>query len=85
MFKTFAEINPNTIIDQAAIRQDYIDQAQSINLMIPAETPVKEINALYLYAHELGVKTLYYQYSMSQAQALSRKKVMLEGCVSCEG
>jgi ribonucleoside-diphosphate reductase alpha chain len=85
VFKTFAEINPNTIIDQAAIRQEYIDQAQSINLMIPSDTPVKEINALYLYAHDMGVKTLYYQYGMSQAQALSRKKVMNEGCASCEG
>ena len=85
VFKTFAEINPHSIIDQAAIRQDYIDQAQSLNLMIPADTPVKEINALYLYAHDLGVKSLYYQYGVSQAQALSRKKVMNEGCASCEG
>jgi ribonucleoside-diphosphate reductase alpha chain len=85
VFKTFAEINPHTIIDQAAIRQEYIDQAQSLNLMIPSDTSVKEINALYLYAHDLGVKSLYYQYGMSQAQALSRKKVMNEGCASCEG
>lgn len=85
VFKTFAEINPHSIIDQAAIRQEYIDQAQSINLMIPADIPVKEINALYLYAHNMGIKSLYYQYSMSQAQALSRKKVMSEGCSSCEG
>jgi ribonucleoside-diphosphate reductase alpha chain len=85
VFKTFAEINPEAIITQASVRQDYIDQAQSINLMIPSDTPVKEINALYLKAHDLGVKTLYYQYGMSQAQALSRKKVMLEGCASCEG
>lgn len=85
VFKTFAEINPHAIIDQAAVRQEYIDQAQSINLMMPADVPVKEINALYLYAHQMGVKTLYYQYGMSQAQQLSRKKVMNEGCVSCEG
>lgn len=85
VFKTFAEINPYTIIDQASIRQEYIDQAQSINLMIPADMPVKELNALYLYAHDMGIKSLYYQYSMSQAQALSRKKVMSEGCASCEG
>jgi len=84
-FKTFAEINPHSIIDQAAIRQEYIDQAQSINLMIPSDMPVKELNALYLYAHDMGVKSLYYQYGMSQAQTLSRKKVMLEGCASCEG
>lgn len=85
VFKTFAEINPYTIIDQASIRQEYIDQAQSINLMIPGDMPVKELNALYLYAHDMGIKSLYYQYSMSQAQALSRKKVMSEGCASCEG
>lgn len=85
VFKTFAEINPHAIIDQAAVRQEYIDQAQSINLMMPASVPVKEINALMLYAHDMGVKTLYYQFGMSQAQELSRKKVMNEGCVSCEG
>jgi ribonucleoside-diphosphate reductase alpha chain len=85
IFKTFAEINPHAIIDQAAVRQEYIDQAQSINLMMPASVPVKEINALMLYAHDMGVKTLYYQFGMSQAQELSRKKVMNEGCVSCEG
>jgi ribonucleoside-diphosphate reductase alpha chain len=85
VFKTFAEINPYDIINQAAIRQEYIDQAQSINLMIPADMPVKELNALYLYAHDIGIKSLYYQYGMSQAQALSRKKVMNDGCASCEG
>lgn len=85
VFKTFAEINPHAIIDQAAVRQEYIDQAQSINLMMPASVPVKEINALMFYAHDMGIKTLYYQFSMSQAQELSRKKVMNEGCVSCEG
>ena len=85
VFKTFAEINPHAIIDQAAVRQEYIDQAQSLNLMMPANVPVKEINALMLYAHDMGIKTLYYQFGMSQAQELSRKKVMSEGCASCEG
>ena len=84
VFKTFAEINPYTIIDQASIRQEYIDQAQSLNLMIPPDMPVKEINALYMYAHGMGIKSLYYQYSMSQAQALSRKKALIEGCAACE-
>ena len=85
VFKTFAEINPEAIIDQAGVRQEHIDQAQSINLMIPADISVKEINALYLRAHSMGVKTLYYQYGMSQAQMLSRKKVMNQTCASCEG
>ncbi len=84
VFKTFAEINPYTIIDQASIRQEYIDQAQSLNLMIPPDMPVKEMNALYMYAHGMGIKSLYYQYGMSQAQALSRKKALIEGCAACE-
>lgn len=85
VFKTFSEINPESIIDQAAIRQQYIDQAQSINLMLDPDSSVKEINALYLRAHEMGVKSLYYSFSMSQAQSLTRKRVMAQGCAACEG
>jgi ribonucleoside-diphosphate reductase alpha chain len=84
VFKTFAEISPYTIIDQASVRQEYLDQAQSLNLMIPPDMEVREINALYMYAHGMGLKSLYYQYSMSQAQALSRKKAMIEDCAACE-
>jgi ribonucleoside-diphosphate reductase alpha chain len=84
VFKTFAEINPYTIIDQAAVRQQYIDQGQSLNLMLDPDMTVKEINALYLYAWEMGVKSLYYSYSMSAAQALTRKRVMAAGCAACE-
>ena len=85
VFKTMAEINPETIIDYAAVRQPYIDQAQSLNLMIDPDTHPKEINALYLKAWQLGVKTLYYQYSLNAAQVLRRKQVMNEGCAACEG
>jgi ribonucleoside-diphosphate reductase alpha chain len=85
VFKTFAEINPNTIISQAATRQEFIDQAQSINLMIPPSMPVKEINNLYLTAWKMGVKSLYYQFSMSAAQEFNRSKYMNTGCSSCEG
>jgi ribonucleoside-diphosphate reductase alpha chain len=84
VFKTFAEINPYTIIDHAAVRQQFIDQGQSLNLMLDPDMTVKEINALYLYAHEMGVKSLYYSYSMSAAQALTRKRVSSMGCASCE-
>jgi ribonucleoside-diphosphate reductase alpha chain len=84
VFKTFSEINPYTIIDQAAVRQEFIDQGQSLNLMIDPDMSVKDINALYLYAWELGVKSLYYSYSMSAAQALTRKRVMSTGCAACE-
>ena len=81
VFKTFLEISPKEIILQAAQRQKHIDQAQSLNLMIHPSIPAKDINQLYLYAWEEGVKTLYYQYSQNSAQAFSRN--ILE-CVSCE-
>ena len=81
VFKSFIEISPKEIIIQAAQRQKYIDQSQSLNLMIHPEVPAKDINQLYLFAHESGVKTLYYQFSMSSAQAFARN--ILE-CASCE-
>jgi len=84
VFKTFSEINPYTIIDQAGIRQQYIDQGQSLNLMLDPDMSVKEINAIYLHAWEMGVKSLYYSYSMSKAQSLTRKRVMSTGCAACE-
>lgn len=82
VFKTFAEINQMAIVEQAAVRQLYIDQSQSLNLMINPSTPIKEINSFYIQAWKLGVKTLYYQHSMNAAQQLGRKKA--QTCVSCE-
>ncbi len=82
VFKSFIEISPKEIIIQAAQRQKYIDQSQSLNLMIHPSVPAKDLNQLYLSAWELGVKTLYYQFSQSSAQAFSRN--ILE-CASCEG
>lgn len=84
VFKTFSEINPYTIVDQAAVRQEYIDQSQSLNLMLDPDMSVKEINQLYLYAWEMGVKSLYYSYSMSAAQSLTRKRVLQSECAACE-
>lgn len=81
VFKSFIEISPKEIILQAAQRQQFIDQSQSLNLMIHPSVPAKDINQLYLYAHEEGIKTLYYQFSQSSAQSFSRN--ILE-CVSCE-
>jgi ribonucleoside-diphosphate reductase alpha chain len=81
VFKSFIEISPKEIILQAAQRQVFIDQSQSLNLMIHPSVPAKDINQLYLYAHEEGVKTLYYQFSQSSAQSFARN--ILE-CVSCE-
>ena len=82
VFKSFIEISPKEIIIQAGQRQKFIDQSQSLNIMIHPSIPAKDINQLYLFAHETGVKTLYYQFSQSSAQAFSRN--ILE-CASCEG
>ena len=82
VFKTFKEISQLEIIQQASIRQKYIDQAQSLNLNIPSNLPVKEVNNLILEAWKLGVKTLYYQ----RSQSVSKEMVTnLVSCSSCEG
>lgn len=81
VFKTFPEINQMNIIQQAAARQLYIDQGQSLNIMLHPDTPVKDINKLYVEAWKLGIKALYYQHSMNAAQQFNRK--LLE-CESCE-
>jgi len=75
VFRTFSEIDQKAIIDQAADRQKYLDQSQSLNLMVDPTISTKDLNALYLYAWEKGVKTLYYQHSMSAAQQFGRKKL----------
>ena len=81
VFKTYAEINQMDIIYQAANRQNYIDQGQSLNLMIHPDMSAKEINKLYITAWKLGLKSLYYQHSMNAAQKFKQSKE----CTSCEG
>jgi len=87
VFRTFAEINQSSIVNQAAVRQTYIDQSQSLNLMISPDMATKDVNKLLIEAWQLGVKTLYYQHSMNSAQAFARKKLGLNDlqCVACEG
>ena len=81
VFKTFGEISQLEIVQQAAARQPFIDQGQSLNLMINSEVPVKEVNALVIEAWKLGIKTLYYQRGVNSAQDVGRK---LMECKSCE-
>jgi ribonucleoside-diphosphate reductase alpha chain len=82
IFKTFAEISQKEIIVQAAQRGNYIDQGQSLNVMIPAGTKPKEINQLMIFAWEQGIKSLYYQRSSNPSQDLARS---IMNCKSCEG
>jgi ribonucleoside-diphosphate reductase alpha chain len=81
VFKTFKELSQLEIIQQAANRQKYIDQAQSLNLNIPAALPVKSVNQLIIEAWKMGVKTLYYQRSQSVSKELVNNLVV---CSSCE-
>ncbi|WP_205960009.1 ribonucleoside-diphosphate reductase subunit alpha [Flammeovirga aprica] len=83
LFLTFKEINQLQIVKQAALRQTFLDQSQSLNLNFPPTTPVKEINKVMLEAHALGVKTLYYQ----RSESILRTQMNVTGdeCISCEG
>lgn len=81
VFKTFKEISQLELIQQASIRQKFVDQSQSLNLNIPSELPIKEVNNLMIEAWKLGVKTLYYQ----RSQSVSKEMVTnLVTCSSCE-
>lgn len=81
VFKTFGEISPLEIIQQAAVRQKFIDQSQSLNLMIPTNMPIREVNKVVIEAWKLGIKTLYYQRGSSVAKELVANLV---NCSSCE-
>lgn len=80
VFKTFSEIEQYVVLDQAAIRQQFLDQSQSLNIMVNPSTSAKEINDLYLFAWRNGVKSLYYQHSTNAAQQFSKDKL----CIVCE-
>ncbi len=82
VFKTFGEISQKEIVIQASQRQKFIDQGQSLNLMVSPESSYKEVNQLMIYAWENGVKGLYYQRSANPSQQLARS---ILNCSSCEG
>jgi ribonucleoside-diphosphate reductase alpha chain len=81
VFKTFGEISQKEIVIQASARQKYIDQGQSLNIMVHPKTPAKEVNQLMIFAWENNIKTLYYQRGTHPAQELGRN---LLSCASCE-
>lgn len=82
VFKTWSEISQLVLVQQAAQRQQYIDQGQSLNILIHPKTPVKDLNHLILEAWRLGIKSLYYQHSFNAAQEFNRD--LLLGCKACE-
>ena len=83
IFLTFKEINPFEIIRQNGIRQKYVDQAISLNLMFDPEDSPKYISDVHKLAWKEGIKTLYYMRSESilRGDTISRD----DSCTSCEG
>lgn len=80
VFLTYLEIDQLAIVMHAAVRQEYIDQAQSVNLKLdPSKWTSADISRLHVAAWKQGLKSLYYQINVNSAQELSRSI-----CESCE-
>jgi ribonucleoside-diphosphate reductase alpha chain len=85
VFKTFKEINQLELVRQAGIRQQYIDQAVSLNLAFPSVATPKWINQVHMEAWKQGVKTLYYTRTESVLRGDIAEQAMDENCLSCDG
>jgi ribonucleoside-diphosphate reductase alpha chain len=100
VFKTSMEIDQRWIIEHAADRQVFIDQAQSLNLFFRPDSHIKYIHAVHFTAWKKGVKTLYYCRSekIGKADKVSKKierevikeldmEQLAQGndCIACEG
>jgi ribonucleoside-diphosphate reductase alpha chain len=100
VFKTSMEIDQRWVVEHAADRQHYIDQAQSINLFFRPDVNIKYLHAVHFQAWKQGLKTLYYCRSekIGKADKVSKKierqaiqeidlKALTEGdvCLACEG
>ena len=69
VFKTSMEIDQRWVVEHAADRQRYIDQAQSLNLFFRPDVNVKYLHACHFLAWKKGLKTLYYCRSEKLAKA----------------
>ncbi len=100
VFKTSMEIDQRWIIEHAADRQEFIDQAQSVNLFFRPDTNIKYLHAVHFQAWKQKLKTLYYCRSekIGKADKVAKKiereviqeidlKALTEGtdCLACEG
>jgi ribonucleoside-diphosphate reductase alpha chain len=100
VYKTSMEIDQRWIVDHAAHRQSFIDQAQSINLFFRPDVNVKYLHAVHFLAWKQGLKTLYYCRSEKLAKAdkvskrierkvieeLDMKQLASDDiCLACEG
>jgi ribonucleoside-diphosphate reductase alpha chain len=100
VFKTSMEIDQRWLVQHAADRQEYIDQAQSLNLFFRPDVNIKYLHAVHFLAWKSGLKTLYYCRSekIGKADKVSRRierevikeldmKAIIDGdvCLACEG
>jgi ribonucleoside-diphosphate reductase alpha chain len=85
VFKTFKEINQLELVNQAGIRQQYIDQSVSLNLAFPSEATPKWLNKVHMEAWKKGVKTLYYTRTESVLRGDIAQQAMNEDCSACDG
>jgi ribonucleoside-diphosphate reductase alpha chain len=100
VFKTSMEIDQRWIVEHASHRQNFIDQAQSINLFFRPDVDIKYLHAVHFQAWKQGLKTLYYCRSekIGKADKVSNKierqviqevdlKALARGeeCLACEG
>ena len=99
VFKTSMEIDQRWIVEHAADRQVYIDQAQSVNLFFRPDVNVKYLHAVHFMAWKSGLKTLYYCRSekIGKADKVAKKierevikeldfKAIIDGdeCLACQ-
>ena len=85
VFKTFKEINQLELVNQAGLRQQYVDQSVSLNLAFPSEATPKWLNKVHFDAWKKGVKTLYYTRTESVLRGDIAQQAMSEDCVACDG
>ena len=85
VFKTFKEINQLELVNQAGIRQQYIDQSVSLNLAFPSIATPKWINKVHFEAWKKGIKTLYYTRTESVLRGDIAEQAMDDSCLSCDG
>ena len=85
VFKTFKEINQLELVNQAGIRQQYIDQSVSLNLAFPSVATPKWINQVHMSAWKKGIKTLYYTRTESVLRGDIAQQAMSEDCIACDG
>jgi ribonucleoside-diphosphate reductase alpha chain len=100
VFKTSMEIDQRWVVELASDRQQYIDQAQSLNLFFRPDANIKYVHAIHFTAWKKGLKTLYYCRSekIGKADKVSKKierQVIKEldmtqiaqgnDCIACEG